>query len=234
MVQSERNETALYMSKGAPALAAEAPKQRWSHVPRWHLSLAQVTNNWAALGHAERLGLLPNTSLDIHFERAGLDDPSRNAGASLRAFLKSARQWIERKGGQTAIIWSLENRAGFGGDGIHAHVLMHVPPELLTRWHQLRRRWARKAGMEPNTAGGINFTPLPTLANTKGKLRYMSKDIHPDALPIFEAGGRIHLDQSAPRHLPSNAPVYGLKTGVSRNINAKARSSYRQLQVKTD
>lgn len=229
MAQSERNEAALYMSKGAPAQPCKAPRQRWSHVPRWHLALTQLENNWAALGHAERLGLRPNASLDIHFDRAGLDDPSRNAGASLKAFLKSSRQWIERKGGQTAIIWVLENRVGFGGDGIHAHVLLHVPPELLTRWHQLRRTWARKAGLEPNKAGGVNYTPLPTLENAKGKLRYMSKDIHPDALPIFEAGGRIHLDQSAPRHLPSNAPVNGLKTGVSRNIGRKARSSYRQL-----
>uniref|UniRef100_UPI003CEAAE02 hypothetical protein n=1 Tax=Sphingomonas sp. LHG3443-2 TaxID=2804639 RepID=UPI003CEAAE02 len=192
-------------------------------------------NNWAALGHAERLGLRPNTSLDIHFHRAGLSDPLRNAGASLKAFLKSARQWIERKGGQTVIIWVLENRAGFRGEGIHAHVLMHVPPELLNRWHQLRRTWARKAGMEPNTAGGTNFTALPTLANAKGKLRYMSKDLDPQHWPVFAACPRYHVDGCPPslddRDKPSNAPIYGLKTGVSRNVGPKARSSYQQAQA---
>jgi hypothetical protein len=192
------------------------------------LSLQQVTNNWAALGHANQLGLRPNASLDIHFHRGNLDDPIRNASASLKAYLKSARQWIERRGGETAILWTMENRSGLGGEGVHAHVLMHVPVRLLTRWHQLRRTWARKAGLEVAKAGVINFTPLPTLEATKGKLRYMSKDIHPDALPIFEAGGRVHLDN---RNKPSNAPIYGLKTGVSRNINAKARASYRSYQA---
>jgi hypothetical protein len=188
-----------------------------------------VTNNWAALGHANQVGLRPNASLDIHFHRGGLDDPTRNAGASLKAFLKSARQWIERRGGETAIIWTMENRSGFAGEGVHAHVLMHVPTKLLTRWHQLRRTWARKAGLETTKAGIVNFTALPTLEATKGKLRYMSKDIQPDALPIFEAGGRIHLDN---RNKPSNAPIYGLKTGVSRNINAGARTSYRHRLTK--
>ncbi len=217
----------------APArTVASAPsralRQRWSHVPRMTLSLTQISNNWASLGHAERLGLRPNTSLDIHFHRGGLDDPLRNAGASLKAFLKSARQWIERRGGRTAIIWNLENRSGVGSDGVHAHVLMHVPDDLLVRWHQLKRTWGRKAGLEVNKRGVINFTPLPTLEAAKGKLRYMSKDIQPSALPIFEAGGRIHLDD---RDKPSNQPIYGLKTGVSRNINAKARTLYRHHPV---
>ncbi len=236
--QSEQMAAPPYMSKGGPAFPAKPTRQRWSHVPRLHLSLEQVSNNWRALGHAEQLGLRPNASLDIHFHRGGLDDPTRNAGASLKAFLKSARQWIERKGGQTAIIWAMENRSGVGGNGVHAHVLMHVPAHLLNRWHQLRRRWARKAGLEATKAGVINFTNLPTLETAKGKLRYMSKDLDPaafairvDGIPLFEAGGRVHLDQDPPHHLPSNAPIYGLKTGVSRNINAKARASYRHHQI---
>lgn len=235
MDQSERTEAALYMSKAAPALPPKAIRRRWSHVPRLHLSLAQVENNWAALGHAERLGLRPNVSLDIHFHRGGLSDPIRNAGASLQAFLKSARQWIERRGGQTAIIWAMENRVGLGREGVHAHVLMHVPADLLTRWHQLRRRWARKAGLEANKAGAINFSPVPTLEAAKGKLRYISKDIHPDALPIFQSAPRHHVEGCPSslddRDRPSNAPVYGLKTGVSRNIGPKARASYRHHQV---
>jgi hypothetical protein len=105
---------------------------------------------------------------------------------------------------------------------------MHVPDSLRARWHNLRRRWARKAGLEANKPGVVKFTALPTLENTKEKLRYMSKDIQPDALPIFYAGGRVHLDN---RNKPSNAPIYGLKTGVSRNINAKARASYHRHQV---
>jgi hypothetical protein len=214
------------MSKAAPPAPAKAKpvRQRSTHLPKLHLTLNQVENTWRALGHADKLGLRPNASLDIHFHRGGLDDPLQNAGASLKAFLKSARQWIERRGGSTAIIWAMENRSGFTSEGVHAHVLMHVPDHLRVRWHQLRRTWANKAGLEVNKAGVIKFTTLPNLEATKGKLRYMSKDIQPDALSIFEAGGRVHLDN---RGKPSNAPVYGLKTGVSRNIGPKARSAYR-------
>lgn len=223
------------MSKAAPALSSKAIRKRWSHVPRLHLSLAQVENNWAALGHAERLGLRPNVSLDIHFHRGGLDDPTRNSGAALKAFLKSARQWIERTGGRTAIIWTMENRIGLGREGVHAHVLMHVPADLLTRWHQLRKRWARKAGFDNIGADAFNYKRLKTLEQAKGKLRYMSKDIHPDALPIFLSAPRYHVEGCPPsldnRDKPSNAPVYGLKTGVSRNIGPKARASYRHNQV---
>ncbi len=72
---------------------------------------------------------------------------------------------------------------------------------------------------------------MRTLEQAKNKLLYMSKDLDPAAfaiqvngIPLFEAGGRVHLDN---RDKPSNQPIYGLKTGVSRNINAKARASYR-------
>jgi hypothetical protein len=212
------------MSNEAAPSPAKAIRQRWSHVPRMTLTVEQLENNWAALGHADRLGLRPNASLDIHFHRGGLDDPTRNAGASLQAFLKSARQWIERKGGETAIIWTMENRSGVGSEGVHAHILMHVPDNLLTRWHQLRRRWVRKAGLEATKAGVVKFTPLPTLEAAKGKLRYMSKDIDPKHLPTFQAGGRVHLDD---RDKPSNAPIYGLKAGTSRNIGKTARASHR-------
>jgi hypothetical protein len=192
-----------------------------------------VQNNFAALGHAERLGLRPNTSLDIHFHRGELDDPTRKAGASLKAFLKSARQWIERRSGRTAIIWVMENRMGWGGEGVHAHVLMHVPNDLLTRWHQLRRTWARKAGLEVNKAGVIHFSRVPTLNDAKQKLAYMNKDAPPELLAVYAAfpnpaTGKPWLHDY---NRPSNAPTYGLKSGVSRNISAKARASYRHHQV---
>ncbi len=226
------------MSKVAPAPPARATRQRWSHIPRMTLALAQLENNWAALGHAEQLGLRPNITLDINFGAGGLFDPDRNASTSLRAFLKLARQWIERRGGRTAYIYVFENRySGVGETGVHAHVLIHVPDSLRERFHSQKRVWARnpEVGMtwKPGLFGpkGKRRKPITSSEGAKNKLRYMSKDLDPaafaitvDEIPLFEAGGRVHLDD---RGKPSNAPVYGLKTGVSRNINAKARSTYR-------
>jgi hypothetical protein len=200
--------------------------------------MKQLMNNWAALGHADQLGLRPNVSLDINFGVGGLFDPDRNASASLRAFLKLARQWIERGGNQTAYIYALENRySGVGETGVHAHVLIHVPDDLRERFHSLKRIWARnrEVGMtwKPGLFGkkGKPNRPITTLEGVKGKLRYMSKDLHPAAFPIFESAPRYHVEGCPPsldnRNRPSNAPVYGKKTGVSRNIDRTARASYR-------
>jgi hypothetical protein len=211
-------------------------------MPKWHLTLRQLENNWRALGHAEQLGLRPNVTLDINFGVGGLFDPDRQAGASLRAFLKLARQWIERRGGRTAYIYVLENRySGIGETGVHAHVLIHVPDNLRENFHSQKRVWASnpEVGMawRPGLFGpkGRKRRPITSLEGAKNKLLYMSKDLDPaafaiqvDGIPLFEAGGRVHLDN---RDKPSNQPIYGLKTGVSRNINSTACASHRQPQV---
>lgn len=210
------------MSKGT---ATPPPRVQWRHTARPYIGLRQLENFWAALGHSARLGVRPNETFDIHFDRGGLIDPLNFARVSLREFLKSARQWIERKGKQTSYIWVLENRGDGEGHGIHAHILIHVPPELATRFHQLKPRWARKAGLDMGKQGVLNRTVVPTLEAAKGKLRYMSKDLDPRHLPIFQdVTGRVHLDD---RGKPSDQPIYGKKCGVSRNIDAKARMAYR-------
>ena len=191
---------------------------------RLSISLEQLENNWAALGHAMRLGLTPNETFDVHFDKGDLLDPYRWAKPCLQAFLKSARQWVERKGYQTAYIWVLENRGDGEGHGIHAHVLIHVPPALATRFHQLKPRWARKAGLNMGLPNVIHREAVPTAEAAKGKLRYMSKDLDPRYLHLFtDQSGRVHLDD---RHKPSDQPIYGKKCGVSRNIDAKARAAF--------
>lgn len=213
------------MSNGSPAPAPPVPRKGWKRTTRLHLTLGQLENNWAAFGHAVALGLTPTDTFDIHFDRGDLVDPHNYARPCLQAFLKSARQWIERKGHQTAFLWTLENRGDGEGHGIHAHVLFHVPPALATRFHQLKPRWARRAGLDMAVKGVVNREPLPTVKAAKGKLQYMSKDLDPRHWALFQDhGGRVHLDD---RQKPSDQPIYGKKCGVSRNIDAKARQAYR-------
>lgn len=221
--ENARTEHLIGVRGGQPG-ASRAPRQFREPKARQYLAIDQLENIWAAFGHSVRLGLLPNETLDIHFDRGELLDPQRWARPCLQAFLKSARQWIERKGYQTAYVWVLENRGDGDGHGIHAHVLVHVPPALATRFHQLKARWARGAGLDMSRGGVIKRKPVPTLKAAKGKLRYMSKDLDPRHWPMFQdSGGRIHLDN---RDKPSDQPIYGKKCGVSRNIDAKARRSF--------
>ena len=180
------------------------------------------------LGHSIRLGLRMNETLDIHFDRGDLFDPNHRAGPCLQAFLKSARQWIERKGYQTAFIWVLENKGDGGGYGIHAHVMIHVPDAVRTRFHQLKGRWARKAGLNMAISGVVKRKPLPSLKAAKGKLQYMSKDLDPRFWHLFrDSSDRVHLDD---RGKPSDQPIYCKKCGVSRNIDIKARLNH-QVQI---
>lgn len=219
----------LYMSNGCTAPASRPTRRSWKRTANLHLTLAQLENNWAALGHSARIGLLPNETFDIHFHKGGIADPHNQARISLQEFLKSARQWVERKGEQTAFIWVLENRGDGGGHGIHAHVLFHLPPKLAVRFHQLKPRWARKAGLDMAVAKVMNRERMPTLNSAKGKMQYISKDLDPKHWPIFkDPTGRVHLDD---RGKPSDQPIYGKKCGISRNIDAKARNSHRAQQT---
>lgn len=228
----------LYMSKRAAQQAGPAPqppsprpkrkRPRTSHIPRLHLTLAQVENMAAALGFADRIGLRPNLAIDIHFDKGGLDDPLSNAGRALRAFKHSIRQCVERRGGRFACIWVMENRAGRGGDvGIHAHLLVHIPPHLLDRFDRHRATWALKAGFRDDDKV-ILAKPVRTLRGAAGKLKYICKDLDPEHWPIFNINGKPVLDD---RGKPSDQPVYGQKCGVSRNIDAKARDAHRLQQL---
>jgi hypothetical protein len=236
------------MSKGTPlprqhsprASYGERPRQNpdggrgWKHQPRWNLTLKQIKNNFAALEHAERLGLRPNITLDINFGVGELLDADYQGGACIRGFLKLARQWIEKEGGQTAYIYALENRlTHIGLSGVHAHVLIHVPDHLRARFHNRKSGWANRVGLTcreglfgPTKKKQPRPRRMTTLEAVKGKLRYMSKDAEPRALALFIASdGKPLLHDS---EKPSNAPIYGMKTGRSRNIGAKARASYCQ------
>lgn len=195
---------------------------------RQYLTIEQLENIWAAFGQACKIGLQPNATFDIHFDKGELHDPLKNGLPCLKAFLKSARQWVERRGHKTSYIWTIENRGDGLGHGVHAHVIMHVPPELNRRFHELRRGWASRAELNMIRSGVVNYDPLRTFKSAKGKLQYMSKDLDPRWWALFEdVTGRVHLDD---RGKPSDQPVMSKKCGVSRNIDAKARNAFQAKQ----
>lgn len=216
---------ALYRVNG------EAHRRRM--VPRLHLTLEQVENRFAALGHAIRLGVCPNLALDLQFDVAKVIDPHTNGRAALMAFLKLARQWVERKGHQTAYIWTLENRGDGDGYGLHAHINIYVPPALEKDFRRLMRgSWGKRAGMNTRTVAALTEESMPTAKAAKGKTQYISKDLDPQHWPIFtDATGRVHLDD---RGKPSDQPVYGKKCGLSRNIDRAARAKAQLVGANDD
>jgi hypothetical protein len=223
------------LSKAALSSTTKPIRIRSAPRPKYQLKLSQLENMWAALSHAEVIGLRPSAALDINFGAGDLFEPDKNAGSSLRAFIKLARQWIEKRGAQTAYIYVFENRHTCPDEtGVHAHVLIHVPSAMLSDFHRMKKKWVKNKAVRMKCKPRL-FAPtnraknaIKTFEGVSGKLLYMSKDLDPGAMangvPFLEARG-FNLDD---RGKPSTGPVFGLKCGVSRNINVKARTSYQQ------
>jgi hypothetical protein len=56
----------------------------------------------------------------------------------------------------------------------------------MERWHDLRPRWARKAGLSMAKGRVVNFEHVRSWDGAKGKLAYMSKDAPHKMLAVFE------------------------------------------------
>lgn len=205
-----------------------------------HLSEGHIIAAIDAATHARTIGMPLNRFLTIHLERGEL--PGR-AQDSIAAFLKPAAAWLRQRGIPLTRIWWLEHATG---TGIHAHMFLHVPPELSEAFgHQARHRWLKAAGLVPHQGvirterigpRGFDITDAPhkqhqSYANQlKGVVRYMGKTIDP------EATSSLH------RHLPKSDrptvatafgikpeyshPIYGRRISVSENIGPAARKRF--------
>jgi len=103
------------------------------------LRLSEVRNIIAAAVFTAREHRPLNRHTTIHFDAAAIPDPV----AALRRYTKLARDWLRTQGAEFAYIWVRET-----GDrkGEHAHLLMHIPPDLVARFAQRERRWRKRMG----------------------------------------------------------------------------------------
>lgn len=105
----------------------------------WTLSKGQMSNLVEAAHFAAELGIPLNRFVTINWEAGGVANCIKATGC----FLKSARDWLRRRGRRMAYVWVQER-----GDrvGQHVHMLIHVPADLARRFSELQRRWLRKCG----------------------------------------------------------------------------------------
>ena len=103
------------------------------------LSLKQARGVIRAAHNAHAIGLPFNRHLTIHWERAGVPD-DRQATAT-GAFLTLGRDWLRKRGARFA--WSFVRESGDGKGG-HAHILMHVPPDLAVDFGRRQRSWIKR------------------------------------------------------------------------------------------
>lgn len=112
---------------------------------------------------------------------AGID--AERAVWATGQFIDKAREWMRDHGHPMAWVWVQETGDTFGQ---HAHILLHVPPELNELFRPMPRRWAKaiipggyvsKALQSQKLAGAsaIQTNPARYEAALLGKLNYMLK-----------------------------------------------------------
>ena len=172
----------------------------------------------AATTFAAGIGLAFNILLTIHFEAGGIDDGQ--AGAALRAFLKSAGGWTAKRSARLA--WAFVREHG-EGKGSHAHILLHVPPALRPAFTRRQRQWLQRAGV--NLAKGVILS-----RRIGGTLRAYQQS--PDSYfpNLGEALGYClkGADATAAKavgltRLESGGRIIGKRCGTSQNIGRAAR-----------
>ena len=186
------------------------------------LTAAQICNLKAAERHAGEIGLPFNRMVTIHWEAAGV--PLAGIAKATGRYTDLMAKALARHGCGTAWLWTHENCGPKGG---HAHLLSHVPADLVSRLTGLQRGWLRRITGQPYRARVIHSKPIggrlgleagnPDLhaINLKGTLGYILKGASP------EAASQFGLERLEPGGL-----VIGKRCGTSQNIGPAARARW--------
>ena len=206
-------------SDGKPALTWGGARNRGDRTSEG-LTLKQANGIIEAAQFAGAIGLPLNRHMTVHWEHAGVTDS--RAAKAIGAFLTLARDWLRKQGERFASIWVRENG---DGKGSHAHILMHVRPEMARAFTGNQRRWIRHVSGNPYRAGTIHTAriggtlraassaPDHYAANLWAVVSYIAKSAAPAAIAL--------LSLTKP-HEPGGQ-VIGKRCGWSQNIGRKAR-----------
>ena len=184
------------------------------------LRLSEVRNLAAAAVFTAEEHCPLNRHTTVHFDAAGIADPV----AALRSYMKLARDWLRTQGAPFAYMWVRE--AG-EQKGEHAHILMHVPSDLMTQFARRERGWRKLIGAKPargafrSTAIGRSYRHAeagiqygqPYSDALAGIIGYLLKGAEPRAVKV------LGLSRVEP-----GGELWGKRSGTSENIGRCARA----------
>jgi hypothetical protein len=164
---------------------------------------------------AQKLGL--NFNRFVTFRPHDVDQLNpEQRGALWHVMLNKLSQFARDHGFECVLVWSRESKPGSGA-GEHLHVLMHVPPQLFSRFHQVVTDWLPhpdEIKIKPADYQTRNLSP-----GKRGTvLRYVTKN-SPQA-----AWGTDRMYQKG-------GPILGKRAGCSRNVDARARAAWEARQA---
>jgi len=147
----------------------------------WNLTEAQAHRVFNRSFEAWDAGQPLTRFITLAWGLAGID--AERAVWATGQFIDKAREWMRGHGHPMAWVWVQETGDTFGQ---HAHILLHVPPELNELFRPMPRRWAKaiipggyfnRAVQSQRLAGAsaIEANPARYHASLMGKLHYILK-----------------------------------------------------------
>lgn len=171
--------------------------------PNEYLTAKQVNQIFQAGERAYALGCPLNRFITIHYDDYA--DPKRPQQFMVK-ILEHSRKWLQRRGLPVAYLYTLENGKY---KGIHAHLLIHIPPTYQVAYKKALRRWLPFKMTMPHvnfkTISYPDFGKLHPLNGIYGKLRYMCKGIAPND-PIRDINPK------------PQGKIYGKRYGISQLV----------------
>ena len=156
--------------------------------------------------------------LTVHFDAAGITDPVQATGQ----LLKLMGDWLRCYNTAITAVWVREAGAA---KGEHVHILLCVPPPLLSSFNRMQRGWFKKIGAawergvyKSRAIGGSHKLAF-SRANSdlyqqalKGALHYLLKAADPKARDIHRISKQ-----------GDGGELWGKRCGTTENIGRAAR-----------
>lgn len=120
------------------------------------LTLRQCRSVIDGAARASAAGQPFNRFITLLWERGGL--AGADATDATRAFVKLASDWMRLRGHR--LCWAYVHEWG-AKNGAHAHVLLHVPPDLQSAFRLMPRRWTTSILPGRYVAGVVDSIIIP-------------------------------------------------------------------------
>lgn len=200
------------------------PKTRPTDKERF-LTIPQACNLVNAVAFAERIGKPLNRRLDIQWNTfAGFSNDTLPALQT--TFFKRLQGYLERRGIETAYVWTRERAPA---KGIHTHSMLNLSPRLIP---DLKSYLESSLEIGPY---GLRFeaAPMNTSKMRFGSLRYMLKGIDHGAFRYVGTEGETeNLGQALGiDHRGTQGIIPFKRAGASQNIAQKARKAASYVDV---
>jgi len=188
------------------------------------LTLAQAENLKAAAVHAKLIGLPMNRMITLHWQSAGIS--LAGMAKATGRYLDYLSKALARHNARTAWLWTHEN-CDAENKGGHAHLLVHVRPDLVPKIANLQKRWLRRITGQPYRTGVVHSVPIGgRLGLERGNPELHAVNLETALSYVLKGADAAAAAQLALARLEPGGMVIGKRCGTSQNIAGKARQNW--------